>query len=343
MRINEVEFNCSLQDILDELVLQLRANNIPYIQKMKPTSRSIQISCPYHSDGMERRPSAGIRKEDGLFHCFACQEVHSLPEVITHCFGYDQDILGVFGWKWLLKNFATIQVEERKDVELDLERNKDNRKYRHIDFNVDTGEHVNNNTGRNGQEFVPEEELNEYRYIHQYMYERKLTDDIIELFDVGYDKKTACITFPVRDIYGNCLFVARRSVRTKYFNYPAGTEKPLYGIYELELTFPDWNKTWPDIIVCESIIDALTCWVYGKYAIALNGLGSENQFKELMDLPCRKLILATDMDEAGLRAREIIRKNVPHKIITEYIWDRSMAKDINDMTKEQFNQLEEIF
>ena len=171
------------------------------------------------------------------------------------------------------------------------------------------------------------------------MYERKLTDEIIELFDIGYDKNTQCITFPVRDIYGHTLFIARRSVKTKFFNYPEGAEKPLYGLYELyqQEKFPE------ELIICESMLDALVAWVYGKPAAALNGLGNELQFKQLRKLPCRKLILATDMDERGLAARNRIKKNIRNKILTEYIWNKDEAKDLNDMTEQQFLNLEEVF
>ena len=93
MRINNVEFNASLEQVLDELVSQLRINNIPYIQKMKPTGNSIQICCPYHANGMERKPSAGLRKSDGKFHCFAWGEIHELYEVVSYCFGHTDDKL----------------------------------------------------------------------------------------------------------------------------------------------------------------------------------------------------------------------------------------------------------
>ena len=347
MKINDVEFNVSLQDILDELVAQLRANGIEYIQKMNPTSTHIQICCPYHNDGMERRPSAGIRKSDGLFHCFACDEVHSLPEVISFCLGHEDDIVGSFGWKWLVKNFATIEVEERKDVELDLERNQDSRKHRSSNTGTNRSSTTDNDIHGNNQEYVTEEELEQYRYIHPYMYKRKLTDEIIEMFDIGYDKSSKTITFPVRDINGNCLFIARRSVQTKYFSLPSGVEKPIYGLYELnKVIFNEDHtirKAVDTLIICESMLDALTCWVYGRYAVALNGLGSGSQFKTLRTLPIRKYILATDNDEAGRKARDRIRKNVPNKLITEYVNYPENCKDINDMTKEQFENLEEVF
>lgn len=331
MKINDIQFNAELEDILQELIGELRANDIQLIQKYKDGPTHIQICCPYHANGQERRPSAGIRKSDGVFHCFACGEIHSLQEVISYCFGHVDDVVGTFGWNWLLKNFATVQVEERKDVDIDCTRHN-----------------YSSRTNRNGCcssdniRYVGEEELDKYRYFHPYMYKRGLTDEVIELFDIGYDKSTDCITFPVRDISGNTLFVARRSVRSKFFNYPEGVEKPLYGLYEL-LKFQYNKDAIQEVIVCESMLDALVFWTVDKYAVALNGLGNELQFKQLRELPCRKIILATDMDERGLAARKRIRMNMQNtKIITEYMFPKG-RKDANDCTKEELKNLLEIF
>jgi len=340
MIINDVQFNCALEDILTELVNQLRANNIPLIAKQRNSGDHIQITCPYHSNGMERKPSAGIRKSDGIFHCFACGEIHTLPEVISHCFGHDEDLIGTWGWTWLLKNFAIVQVEERKDVALDFRRSN------MADKNSIKADKINNN-------WVTEEELDKYRYTHPYMYKRGLTDEIIELFDIGYDRDMQAITFPVRDIRGNCLFIARRSVKTKFFNYPEGVEKPLYGLYELhkigafekyEVVKLDGSaKGIDELIVCESMLDALSFWTVGKCAVALNGLGNELQFKQLRELPCREIILATDMDERGLAARERIRKNMKNtKIISEYFFPEG-RKDANDCTKEELLNLKKYY
>ena len=68
MIINDVQFNCTLEEILSELQAQLRLNNIPLLQKTTDTTNDIMVQCPYHGNGQERRPSAGIRKSDGLFH-----------------------------------------------------------------------------------------------------------------------------------------------------------------------------------------------------------------------------------------------------------------------------------
>jgi len=342
MTIDSVEFSVELEDLLNELIAEMRANGVQYIQKMKSTSSHVQVCCPYHNQGMENRPSAGIRRSDGMFHCFACGEIHTLPEVISWCFGRDDG--GVFGWQWLLKNFANFSVDNRKDIKLDFGRNT--------------------TSAPKKPEYVSEEELNKYRYYHPYWSQRKIESGwIIELFDLGYDPETDCITMPNRDINGNCIFVARRSVKTKYFNYPKDVKKPVYGLYELdklikaqetlEIKIGDhtykmydpgqYLSIYNEIIICESMIDALTCWEYGKPAVALNGLGTPQQMKELNDFPCRKYIIATDMDERGLQARETIKKSIKNSIVTEYKWNLKVAKDINDMEKPYFLGLREYY
>lgn len=344
MIIEGIQFNCELIDILIELKTELNLNGIELIRKYKEGPTHIQICCPYHNNGQERRPSAGIRKEDGIFHCFTCGEVHSLPEVISYCFGYTDDIIGKFGIQWLLKNFATVEREERKDVELDFRRvgvriGNECDNVRQYSQESKSNKYIIGNF--NG--YVSEEELDKYRYIHPYMYKRGLTDDVIEIFDIGYDSSTQTITFPVKDVNGNCLFVARRSVKGKFFNYPEGTEKPLYGLYELYKTLSCKYAIFPDIAVCESMLDALSFWTVGKYAVALNGLGTERQVRQLLHLPCRKIILATDMDEAGLKARKKLKEQLKNKkIVTEYIFPKG-RKDANECSREELMNLEEVF
>lgn len=331
MKIRNLEFATDVYDILAELRNQLSINGIQLLEKdPKESGNNYQIQCPYHGNGQERHPSAGIKKDTGVFHCFGCGESHELPEVISYCFGRDD--FGEFGWQWLLKNFLTIEVEDRKEIELDFSRGSRT-----------CVEYVNRGGQREVQrDYVSETELYSYRYYHQYWEKRGITDEgIIELFDLGFDKDTNCITMPVRDKDGNCLFVARRSVQTKFFNYPEGVEKPLYGLYELYQLdkFPD------EVYICESMIDALTIWCYNKYAVALNGLGNNLSIAQIRKLPCRHIILATDKDDAGKKARIRLRKELNNKIVTEldYRTYPNHAKDINDMTREEFYALGEVF
>ena len=317
LEVNGQLINAEVDEILNVLRQALHAKGIDRFAKIFPSGNNVMTNCPFHKEGQERKPSFGINAKDGICHCLGCGWVGSIQEMISNCFGYDD--MGLYGSRWLIRNFLTISVEERPDIELDMSRGRKEVQ----------------------REYVSEEELDEYRYYHEYWTKRGIVSDwILNLFDLGYDRKTQCITFPIRDIKGRCLFVARRSVNSKFFNYPEGAEKPLYGLYELHQHSQD---RYENIIVCESMLDALTCWEYGRFAVALNGLGNDIQYKQLSELPTRELILATDMDEAGIRARDRLKKKVKGKIIREYFWDIHEAKDINDMDKKMFEKLREVF
>ena len=331
MIVNDMILNADCEEVITELQRQLAVNQINLLQRTHDSGRNIQVQCPYHGNGQERRPSAGIRKEDGLFHCFACGQAHTLPEVISYCFGHYEDVLGKFGMNWLITNFATIRKEERKDVEIDMGRNNSTSKNTRLEH-----------TASFEPNFVSEEELDSYRYYHSYWADRGIVDEnIIELFDLGYDIRTNCITFPVRDEKGNCLFVARRNVSTKWFNYPRDVEKPLYGLYEADLVYNFDVNNYPDkLYITESMIDCILLWQADKCAIALNGTGSKEQIEQLKKLPIRQYVLATDNDEAGQRAREKLRKALSNKLITEINFPDN-RKDIGECTKEEIDNIEQ--
>lgn len=327
--------NVEAIEIITTLKNQLELNGVKRFYKTIDTPDNLMICCPFHKDGQERKPSMGIHKSDGICHCFACDWTGSLQELVSNCFGKND--FGAFGRKWLSRNFLSISVEERNEIDLDFSRSPS----------------ISTNN------YVSDEELDKYRWTHPYWAKRGITNErLIELFDLGFDSSTECITFPIRDKHGNCVFVARRSVKSKYFNYPTGVEKPLYGLYEYMQCLQksvdticvggrgngktEHLRRLSEVIVCESMIDALTCWQYGRYAVAMNGLGTSSQFKQLQLLPCRKLIIATDNDEAGMRARERIKQNVTNKILTQYMLPKG-KKDINELTKEEFDNLVEIF
>ena len=200
IKINGIPILESEMSVLLTLKNELAVRGINRFDIFKESGNNIMTNCPFHSGGHERKPSFGISK-DGKCNCFACGYHGDISDMISKLFGYNDDG-GKYGQQWLTSNFITLSVENRKKIQLNLDRNQ------------------SNNILESDLSYVSEEELNSYRYIHPYMYKRKLNDDIIEEFDVGYDKNTDCITFPVWDENGNCVFIARRSVKTKYFNYP---------------------------------------------------------------------------------------------------------------------------
>lgn len=306
MKIGNIEINSTMKQVLDKLILDVRKNGYNYFSKgYKTVNGYLSVQCPYHKMGQEKHPSAQFRESDGLFYCFGCKEVHSFPDVVSHC-------LQVNGRSWLLENFDGSSIEERK-----------------VEFNLPSRE-------KKTVEYIDKEILKTYRFTHPYMFERKLDLETIRKFDIGYDADNNCITFPNRDENGNILFIATRNIDNKFFHYPNGVDKPVYGLYEIYREMRKGIQI-TEVYVCESMLDALVIWRYGKYAIALNGTGSNYQYDIIKKSDLRYLILATDNDDAGRRAREKFRKNVTNKLIKEIDYlSYGDCKDINDMTEQQF-------
>lgn len=333
MKLGQKEILTSVLDVLYDLKSELAERNIDLLQDIKDGPDNVMITCPYHNEGHERKPSMGVKKSNGICHCFACGKVVDLSELIDYC-------LGVNGKQWLAEHYDAIEYEKVQSMFADLDKSR-SKDADNILIQKIKGTYVEE------KEYVPEEELDKYRWTHPYWAKRGITEDwVTELFDLGYDREKQMITFPVRDEHGNCEFVAKRSVNIKFFRYPEGVSKPLYGLYELykdssegECSSKTHNLGYPfsfpkEILVCESMIDCILLWQSHHYAVALNGLGNERQFKQLRELPVRHLVLATDNDEAGQKARQRIRSNINNKLISEIRFPDGI-KDIGECSREQ--------
>ena len=324
-------------DIVDRL------DSIGLIRKSKVVNRWYSIYCPFHNDGNERKPSAGILIEEefrngqrypqGFFHCFTCNSAMSLVDMVTKIL--KQKNIGKDTLEYLRENVPGFDVESDDFEYLVPSSMIDtlNEKYAFA--------YLQSLLNKKQPEYVTEEELSKYRYTVPYMYQRGLTDELIDKYDIGVDlnyqpyengKVVPCITFPVRDSFGNCLFVARRSIEGKSFYLPREIDKPLYGVYEL----PNNCKS---LDVVESCFNALTCVKYGRPAIALFGTGTPSQMTQLRRLGVREVRVGTDPDEAGDKAYKRIKKSLQDVSI---VWRYQIpeGKDINDLSYEEFKSLE---
>lgn len=344
IKLQDTIIQSDTQSVLYMLKFDLAQHGVDRFHIFRNNGENVQTNCPFHKNGQERKPSFGVNGEIDKCHCFACGWAGTIEEMISELYGYQDD--GKFGKRWIIKRFNTVEIETRPNIMEELKNDNNtlcsgiyNRGDKRSDRLLCRKTRQAGLTAEKEEQRITEEELDKYRYIHPYMYERKMNDRVIEIFDVGYDKETECITFPIRDKNGNCLFVARRSVNTKFFSYPQGVEKPLYGLYEL-YQLDEFPK---EIYICESMIDAITIWTHcDKYAVALNGLGNDLQFSQLNDMPNRTFILATDNDSAGIKARIRLKKYITNKIIKEVILP-SNRKDINECTYNEFENIKIIF
>lgn len=306
-----------VRDVLEIIQQQLWAKNSGKLSKVRYHGNQALITCPSHKMGLESTPSCGVLLEDkgnlpaGTVHCFACGYRASLVKFVADCL----DVSYKSATEWLLNVGSYSLIADKRDVgEILFDEQSD--PYRDI-------------------KCVSCEELKKYDYWHIYMKERRLTDEVIQKYDVGYDRESNSLTFPVY-VDGRCLFVARRSVYGKKFLMPDISPKPIYGVDYLKPT----DKT---VYVTESVINALTLVGWGYPAIALFGTGSNTQIEQLGKLACRSFMLCLDGDKAGDSGIERISKYISRdKLIEIKVMPRD-GTDINDMTKEQFDALEVVF
>lgn len=316
-----------------------------YLRKKREMGDWYSVYCPFHKNGEERKPSSGVLlhgsmragkyTEAGYFNCFTCHHTGPLEKIVGELLKLHN--VEKTGEEWLRENIDGYESADDFENSDDLIpggimsaiTNK---------FAID---YISSQTSKRKKQFVSEEELESYRFTVPYMYERGLTDEIIDRYDIGFDgnhipenknKPVPCVTFPVKDRLGRCLFIFRRSVEGRYFNYPTGVEKPVYGLYELK----PGTKT---VVVCESAFNMMTCVRHGYEAVALFGTGNSLQMQQLKELGVQRFIIALDPDEAGARGTEKLRRNLSKVAFISEIRGIPTGKDLNDLTDEEFEKL----
>lgn len=244
IKLQDTIIQSDTQSILDMLKFDLAQHGVDRFHIFRNNGENIQTNCPFHKNGQERKPSFGVNGEIDKCHCFSCGWSGTIEEMISELYGYQDE--GKFGKRWLIKRFNTVEIETRPNIMVGFNARKLNLSrglYKSIET-ASKGKSGEMGKAGQGNEYeknrdlkerdktvITEEELDKYRYIHPYMYKRGLTDEIIERFDIGYDRERKEITFPVRDIKGRCVFVAGRSIKSKFFRLPKGKDKPVYQGY----------------------------------------------------------------------------------------------------------------
>ena len=85
-----------IEDIRD--YLKLKTGKL-YFKHIRAMPDNIQVTCPFHKDGQENKPSATIRvtasdrAAPGLFSCFTCHEAMMIDEMVAKILGnlYNED------------------------------------------------------------------------------------------------------------------------------------------------------------------------------------------------------------------------------------------------------------
>lgn len=299
-----------IKAILTELKKYVSPGKLKSVSNEK--NDNIRVTCPVHKNGQENKPSCDIYIGDypditwGTVHCFACGFKGQLYDFVAECC----DKPDYWGKKWLKDNF-TEYVLDGSDVIID--------------------EPINLNVPTTKKEYIDEKVLEGYQNWHPYLQKRKLTKEVCERFGVKYDPKTECVVFPVRDYKGNLSFLTRRSVNSKVFIIDKDINKEVYLLDEII------KNNIKEVYVCESQINCLTLWSWGYPAIALLGTGTAYQYDLLNKSGILQYNLCFDGDEAGRKGAERFMKNMGTCFIN--VVNIPENKDVNDLTKEEFENL----
>lgn len=304
------------EKLLKEIRLYLQAKTrILYFKDIRKTGDNLKVTCPFHKEGQESKPSAYIRTTagdkapEGFFHCFTCGQKMPLLQVMQTLLGdnyNENEIESLFSLKTLQIQSNILQVRKPRLFEIP---NK-------TDFTYN------------------ETELNRYKYYHPYLAQRGISEKTALHYDIGYDSSCEQITFPIRDKLRYCKGIGRRSISKKMYRYPPGMKKPLYGVYELP-------QKVAQLFVVEGPFNLWSLYEWGKSGVALLGTGTEQQYIELLTIECEEYILALDPDEAGRKGiyklGTFLSQNSKKDISVTLLPD---GKDVNDLKQEEFKRIQ---
>ena len=309
--INNNIIDSNLEDILKEIRRQTDGR---FLKDIIRRGDNIAITCPWHKDGLEKHPSCYVYARNdsdevpfGFYKCFTCGSKGQLYQLVSRCLN-----CGIEEAKqWLVDNFSKTITEELISLpEINL----------------------NNNIKK---EYLDESILNQYAYFHPYMFKRKLTEDVIIKYKIGWNKENNTITFPIWDEYNNLLGITERNIDNKYFHVPEGIGKPVYLLNFIK------KEHIQEVYVVESQIDALYLNSLGKPSIALLGTGTKNQYEILKKSGIRIFHLAFDGDMAGRHGNIRFIQNMPNNIMIDILLMPN-GKDINDLSKEEIENLKVV-
>ena len=282
-----------------------------YFGRIKSTPKNIMVSCPYHKEGQESKPSCGIQRissdvsSAGTVHCFSCGATTGIADMMKDLLGtmYDAtDVESKF-------NFTSLTVDNIVNSEPKI----------HIALPKQ-------------ENIITEDFLKNFRTYHPYLHQRGISEITAKKYDLGFDAKNQHITFPIKNIMGKCIGIGRRSILRKEYYYPPEMQKPLYGLYELE---------YPIRYLCivEGPFNLWSLSEWDKQGVALLGTGTSFQYNQLKDVKCDGYVLALDPDNAGRNGTLKLIKYLTSINKTKiYVIDLPDGKDVNDLSKEEFSQ-----
>ena len=304
LEVGNVVINADVED-----VISLIQEESVFCQDINELDNDIMVTCPFHKGGMEHKPSLGINKDSGVYHCFTCGEKGTIVDLVA----YTLDISPKQAIRKLAGEY--IYSGGRRSLDIDLS----SQKIVHTNPNYKT-EYLKNNTPA-----------------IEYLQKRNVVG-VAKLFPIGFNPQHNSIIIYVQNLQGNIVYSKERNITTKRYYNTADVRKSdyLFGAYQIAKY---WNGTSP-VWICESEIDALTCWSRGQYAVAIGGSHISNkQIQIIKQLGIKTLINGLDRDSAGIEGWETLKQFTRGILLADTTFPVN-KKDINELTHEEFYRIQ---
>lgn len=263
------------------------------------------IFCPYH--GNYRTPAGEVDKITGKFFCFSCHYVSDIVELVMKHSNRTY--------------FEAVRFIKSKGSDINIESEIDQKLVQKPDY-------------------VPYDEVQVKRLnsnalesprARSYYFGRKITEESVKKFWLGYSEVRDMVTIPVHSPDGMLVGFVGRSVEGKEFkntpNLPKS--KTLFNLHRV--------KSSRNVYVVESSFDAIRLDQCGFPAVATLGSNVSNLQVELLKKYFNDIIVIADNDEAGSNMVTKLQERLTSRV--SVIKLEQKYKDIGDMEDEDIKTL----
>jgi DNA primase len=264
------------------------------------------IFCPYHNNN--RTPAGEVSKDHGMFFCFGCQTTKTLIEFVMYTSNRTY--------------FEAVRYIKSKEQDSNIEDSV-------------------NKALIEKPEFIQYDELLIKRLNNQalespralrYFEGRKINNNSIAKFSLGYSEKQDSVTIPIHSPDGMCIGFVARTIEGKEFKNTPGLPKgrTLFNLHRI--------KTSNIVYVVESSFDAIRLDQVGFPAVATLGANVSAAQIKLLEKYFNSIVLIADNDDAGVIMRDKLTEKLGPVVTSVYI-DKKY-KDIGDMDDDAIKKLE---
>jgi DNA primase len=271
----------------------------------KELDNDFLIFCPYH--GNYRTPAAEVNKETGMLFCFSCN--------------YSTDLIQLVMDQTNRTYFESARFIESKNSDknfLESVHEKLEEKPEFLPFDDLLIKRLN------VQALESPRALN-------YFYGRRITQESIKKFSLGFSENKDMITIPVTSPDGMSIGFVARSIEGKQFrnsdNLPKS--KTLFNLHRV--------KSSRIVYVVESSFDAIRLDQVGMPAVATLGAGISNKQVELLRQYFNEIFVIADNDEAGQQMANRLIERLGGRVSVVNL--EKQYKDIGDMDDEAIKKI----